>query len=76
MLNTTIGAVRKYGNKVGAAAGALVLSSGAMAQEAATHGATIVAKVEEAFSQGELIAAAVVLGLFAIFAIKLLWRSK
>ncbi len=37
---------------------------------------TIVANVEEAFSNGELIAAAVVLGLFAIYAIKLLWRSK
>ena len=75
MLNTTIGAVRKYGNKVGAAAGALVLSTAAMAQ-ATDHGAAIVAKVEEGFSKGELIAAAVVLGLFSIFAIKLLWRSK
>lgn len=75
MLNSTIGAVRKYGNKVGAAAGALVLSTAAMAQ-ATDHGAAIVKKVEDGFSQGELIAAAVVLGLFAIFCIKLLWRSK
>lgn len=74
MLNTTIGAVRKYGNKLGAAAGALVLSSAAMAQSSTAD--TIVANVEEAFSKGELIAAAVVLGLFAIYAIKLLWRSK
>lgn len=74
MLNTTIGAVRKYGNKLGAAAGALVLSSAAMAQSNTAD--TIVANVEEAFSNGELIAAAVVLGLFAIYAIKLLWRSK
>lgn len=75
MLNTTIGAVRKYGNKAGAAAGALVLSTAAMAQST-DHGAAIVTKVEGAFSNGELIAAAVVLGLFSIFAIKLLWRSK
>lgn len=74
MLNTTIGAVRKYGNKLCAAAGALVLSSAAMAQSNTAD--TIVANVEEAFSKGELIAAAVVLGLFAIYAIKLLWRSK
>lgn len=74
MLNTTIVAVRKYGNKLGAAAGALVLSSAAMAQSSTAD--TIVANVEEAFSKGELIAAAVVLGLFAIYAIKLLWRSK
>ncbi|MFN4035663.1 hypothetical protein [Comamonas aquatica] len=74
MLNTTIGAVRKYGNKLGAAAGALVLSSAAMAQS--TTADTVVANLEQAFSNGELIAAAVVLGLFAIYAIKLLWRSK
>lgn len=74
MLNTTIGAVRKYGNKLGAAAGALALSGLAAAQS--TTADTIVANVEEAFSNGELIAAAVVLGLFAIYAIKLLWRSK
>lgn len=74
MLNTTIGAVRKYGNKLGAAAGALVLSSAAMAQSSTAD--TVVANLEQAFSDGGLIAAAVVLGLFAIYAIKLLWRSK
>lgn len=74
MLNTTIGAVRKYGNKVGTGIGALALSGLAAAQSNTAD--TVVANLEEAFSNGELIAAAVVLGLFAIYAIKLLWRSK
>lgn len=74
-MNTTIGAMRKFGHKVGTAAGALALSSAALAQST-DHGAAIVTKVESAFTNGELIAAAVVMGLFAIFAIKLLWRSK
>lgn len=76
MLNTTIGAVRKYGAKVGAASGALALSGAAMAQEADGTAAQIVTAVKAAFTAGELIAGAVVLGLFAIYAIKLLWRSK
>lgn len=49
--------------------------SPAFAQEANT-GASIIAKVNEAMSDGSTIAAAVVLGLFVIFGIKLLWRSK
>ncbi len=36
----------------------------------------ITEKVTEAMTQGETIAGAIVLGLFAIFAIKLLWRAK
>lgn len=75
MLNTTIGNVRRYGAKVATGAGALMLSGLAAAQSTGPAD-TIVAKVEEAFGKGELIAAAVVLGLFTIFAIKLLWRSK
>ena len=75
MLNTTIGAVRKYGNKVGAAAGALVLSTAAMAQSV-DHSQDIIDKVNASMSKGELIAAAVVLGLFSIWAIKLLLKGK
>lgn len=61
------------------AAGALVLSAAtapAFAQDAGTTGAEIVKKVEGALDSGASIATAVVLGLFAIWGIKLLWRSK
>lgn len=74
MFASTRNACRKYGAKVGTGIGALALSGLAAAQS--TTADTIVTKVEEAFSKGELIAGAVVLGLFTIFAIKLLWRSK
>lgn len=74
MIASTFNACRKYGAKVGTGMGALALSGLAAAQSNTAD--TIVANVEEAFSKGELIAAAVVLGLFAIYAIKLLWRSK
>lgn len=60
------------------AAGALVLSAMAspvMAQSA-DPGAEIVTKVESTLTSGAAIATAVVLGLFAIWGIKLLWRSK
>lgn len=75
MIASTFNACRKYGAKVGTGMGALALSGLAAAQSTSTAD-TIVTKVEEAFSKGELIAGAVVLGLFTIFAIKLLWRSK
>ncbi|MEZ2738878.1 hypothetical protein [Comamonas jiangduensis] len=75
MLNTTIGAVRKYGNKVGAAAGALALSTAAMAQSVPMS-EQIVAKVTDSFTTGELVAGTVVLGLFSLWAIKLLLKSK
>lgn len=74
MFAKTRNVVRRYGAKVGAAGTALVASM-AMAQEASTAD-TIVSKVEAAFSKGELIAGAIVLGLFTIYGIKLLWRSK
>lgn len=60
------------------AAGALVLSamtSPVMAQST-DPGAEIVEKVESTLASGASIATAVVLGLFAIWGIKLLWRSK
>lgn len=60
------------------AAGALVLSaitSPAMAQATDT-GAEIVTEVKGYLTSGAAIATAVVLGLFAIWGIKLLWRSK
>lgn len=75
MLNTTIGAVRKYGNKVGAAAGALALSTAAMAQSVPMS-EQIVQKVTDSFTTGELVAGTVVLGLFSLWAIKLLLKSK
>lgn len=75
MFAKTRDVVRRYGAKVGAAGTALVASGMAMAQEATSTADAIVVKVENA-SKGELIAGAVVLGLFTIYAIKLLWRSK
>lgn len=60
------------------AAGALVLSaatSPAFADSSDT-GAEIVTSVKAALASGASIATAVVLGLFAIWGIKLLWRSK
>lgn len=75
MFAKTRNVVRRYGAKVGAAGTALVASGMAMAQEASTAD-TIVSNVEAAFSKGELIAGAIVLGLFTIYGIKLLWRSK
>lgn len=75
MIATTLNVARKYGAKASAAAGSLALSTVALAQST-DHGADIVAKVGAGFTQGEKIAAAVVLGLFAIYVIKLLWKSK
>jgi len=74
MYANTLNNVRKYGAKVAAGASALGFSALALAQS--TTGADVLAKVEEGMTQGEKIAAAVVTGLFVIFAVKLLWRSK
>ncbi len=57
------------------AGGALVLS-GVSSPAFADDAADIVAKVDGAMTSGASIASAVVLGLFAIWAIKLLWRAK
>ncbi len=60
------------------AAGALVLSAATSPAfaEAGDTGAEIVTSVKAALASGASIATAVVLGLFAIWGIKLLWRSK
>jgi len=76
MFQKTLNVARKYGSKAAAGTGALVLAGAASAQEAATAGATILSQVEGAMETGAGIATAVVLGLFVIFGIKLLWRSK
>ena len=57
------------------AACALVLSA-ATAPAFADTGEEIVTSVKAALASGASIATAVVLGLFAIWGIKLLWRSK
>ncbi|AVO48123.1 hypothetical protein C6568_01765 [Melaminivora suipulveris] len=76
----TFNTVRKYGARVGTGALALIGSGVALAQEGGgaggNAGAQILTKVNEAMSAGEQIAVAVVLGLFAMWAIKLLWRGK
>lgn len=74
-MSQTFNTVRKYGARVGAGALALVGTGAAMAQ-AVGPGAQIVTSVENAMETGQSIAVAVVLGLFAIWAIKLLWRAK
>lgn len=58
------------------AAGALVLSAATSPAFADDTGAEIVTSVKAALTSGASIATAVVLGLFAIWGIKLLWRSK
>lgn len=70
----TFNIVRKYGSRVGA--GVLTLAGSGLAMAQSNPGSEIVSKVESAMSAGESIAAAVVLGFFAIWAIKLLWRAK
>lgn len=75
MFQKTRSMARKYGARLVAAPAAAMASFGAFAQSTST-GETIVTKVTEGMSQGEKIAAAVVLGLFVIWCVKLLWRSK
>ena len=75
MFSNTMGIARKYGAKAATAAGALVVSGMAAAQST-SMGEQIQAKVTASFTQGELIAGGVVLGLFTLWAIKLLWKAK
>jgi hypothetical protein len=77
MFQATRNVAVKYGAKLAAVpAAALVLIGTAHAQEAESAASQITAKVTQAMSSGEAIALAIVLGLFAIFAIKMLWRAK
>ena len=66
---------RKYGARLVAAPAAAMASFGAFAQSTGP-GEDILTKVTGGMTQGEKIASAVVLGLFAIWVVKLLWRSK
>lgn len=75
MFQKTRSMARKYGARLVAAPAAAMASVGAFAQSTST-GESIVAKVTEGMSQGEKIASVVVLGLFVIWCVKLLWRSK
>ena len=74
MFQKTRSMARKYGARLVAAPAAAMASVGAFAQSAT--GAGIVASVTAGMSDGEKIAVAVVTGLFVIWCIKLLWRSK
>lgn len=73
MFSQSVNVVREYGAKL-ALAPALVLPMLASAQTTPVQ--DITAKVDEAMSGGLAIAGAVVVGLFAIWAVKLLWRAK
>ncbi len=75
MFQKTRSMARKYGARLVAVPATALASFGAFAQETGP-GADILAKVTAGMSQGEKIAAAVVLGLFVIWIVKLLWRSK
>lgn len=75
MFDKTLSVARKYGSQIAVGTGSLVASGLSMAQ-AVDPGVTIKDKVTAAMTSGEGIATAIVLGLFAIWAIKLLWRSK
>lgn len=76
MFQKTLTVARKYGSKAAAAPLALFVAGSAMAQDATPAAATIKAQVEQSLGTGAEIATAVVIGLFVIFGIKLLWRSK
>lgn len=75
MFANTISVARKYGAKVVAPAALVLLPFAARAADG-DDAAAIVTKVTAAMTSGAGIASAIVLGLFAIWAIKLLWRSK
>lgn len=75
MFQKTRSMARKYGVRIAAAPAALLVGFSAHAAEG-DAGAQILAKVTESMTSGAGIATAIVLGLFAIWAIKLLWRSK
>lgn len=74
MFQKTRSMVRKYGARLVAAPAAAMASFGAFAQ--ATPGESIIASVTSGMTDGQKIAAAVVTGLFVIWCVKLLWRSK
>lgn len=74
MFAKTRAVAAKYGVKV-AVAGSALMASAAFAQEA-DPGAQILAEVKKSMTSGAGIATTVVLGFFAIWAIKVLWKSK
>lgn len=75
MFAKTRSMARKYGARIAAAPAALLVGFSAQAAEGDAL-AQITAKVNEAMTSGATIATAIVIGLFVIWAIKLLWRSK
>lgn len=74
MFQKTRSMARKYGVRLVAAPAAAMASFGAFAQS--TPGESIIASVTSGMTDGQKIAAAVVTGLFVIWCVKLLWRSK
>ena len=74
MFQKTRSIAAQYGAKI--AAPAVLLLPFAARAEGEDAGAQILAKVTSSMTSGAGIATAIVLGLFAIWAIKLLWRSK
>lgn len=75
MFAQTRNVARKYVAKGAAGAGGLIGTGLAMAQTTSPS-ETVLAAVNDGFTGAQSIAVAVVVGLFAIFAIKLLWRAK
>lgn len=75
MFQKTRSMARKYGARLVAAPAAAMASFGAFAQ-ATSPGESIIASVTSGMTDGQKIAAAVVTGLFVIWCVKLLWRSK
>lgn len=76
MFAKTRSMARKYGARIAAAPAALLVGFSAQAAEGDNALTQITAKVNEAMTSGATIATAIVIGLFVIWAIKLLWRSK
>jgi len=75
MFQKTRNIVAKYGRQAVVATGSALATAAAFAQTVPV-GEQIKTKVEGSMSQGEMIAGVVVLGLFAIWAVKILWKSK
>lgn len=76
MFSKTLGIARKYGSKAALAVALAPAFVGVANAAGEDMGTQILAKINGGMSQGELLAGAVVLGLFTIWIIKMLWRSK
>lgn len=76
MIHKTRAVARKYGAKLALAPMAALASLPALAQEDPSASEQVLSAVNGGFASAQEIAVAIVIGLFAIYAIKLMWRAK